>query len=123
MMKVSGLSPLSADDPELDAQVPASVPPGPGQRHPPAPLLHLQDLRVQGVPVHRSHSISKRESDAAEDRPQPLRQGVPGHRRCEGDEEEGDAGRDNPIISPPELPQTSGQPTNAQIYKSTIPNI
>ena len=37
-----------ADDPELDAQVPAAVPPGQGQRHPPAALLHLQDLRLQG---------------------------------------------------------------------------
>ena len=42
-----------ADDPELDAQVPAAVPPGQGQRHPPAALLHLQDLRLQGAdPEH-----------------------------------------------------------------------
>ena len=40
---------LVADDPELDAQVPAEVPPGEGQRHPSAPLLHLQDLRLQGA--------------------------------------------------------------------------
>ena len=39
--------PLPGDS-ELDAQVPAAVPPGQGQRHPPAALLHLQDLRLQG---------------------------------------------------------------------------
>ena len=39
---------LVADDPELNAQVPAKVPPGEGQRHPSAPLLHIQDLRLQG---------------------------------------------------------------------------
>ena len=42
-------NPPIADDPELDAQVPAPVPPGEGQRHPPAPLLHLQDLCLQGI--------------------------------------------------------------------------
>ena len=43
---------LVADDPELDAQVPAEVPPGESQRHPSAPLLHIQDLRLQGNPTH-----------------------------------------------------------------------
>ena len=43
---------LVADDPELDAQVPAEVPPGEGHRHHAAPLLHLQDLRLQGDPDH-----------------------------------------------------------------------
>ena len=49
-----------ADDPELDAQVPAEVPPGQGQRHPSAPLLHIQDLRLQGNPTHlypEAHNI------------------------------------------------------------------
>ena len=41
---------LVADDPELDAQVPAEVPPGEGDRHHAAPLLHLQDIRLQGDP-------------------------------------------------------------------------
>ena len=41
-----------ADHPELDAQVPATVPPGEGERHPSASLLHLQDLRLQGDPHH-----------------------------------------------------------------------
>lgn len=35
-----------ADDPELDAQVPAEVSPGACQRYPEAALLHLQDLRL-----------------------------------------------------------------------------
>ena len=39
---------MIADNPELDAQVPAEVPPGEGQRHPSTSLLHLQDLRLQG---------------------------------------------------------------------------
>ena len=64
------------DDPELDAQVPASVPPGPGQRHPPAPLLHLQDLRLQRVCLHWRHGLPEREGHTAQDRPQPLRQGL-----------------------------------------------
>ena len=34
------------DNLELDAQVPAEVPPGEGQRHPAAPLLYLQNLCV-----------------------------------------------------------------------------
>lgn len=35
-----------ADDPELDAQVPAAVPPRARQRHPQAALLHLPHLRL-----------------------------------------------------------------------------
>ena len=38
-----------ADDPELYAQVPAEVPPGEGDRYHAAPLLHIQDLRLQGT--------------------------------------------------------------------------
>ena len=52
-----------ADDPELYAQVPAEVPPGEGQRHPSAPLLHIQDLRLQGNPTHlypEAHNINHR---------------------------------------------------------------
>ena len=41
-----------SDDPELDAQVPATVPPGEGDRHHAASLLHLQDLRLQGDQDH-----------------------------------------------------------------------
>ena len=50
---------LFADHSELNAQVPASVPPGESQRHPPAALLHLQDLRIQGVPVHCCDGLSE----------------------------------------------------------------
>ena len=39
---------IIADDPELNAQVPAPVPLGEGDGHHAAALLHLQDLRVQG---------------------------------------------------------------------------
>lgn len=46
-----------ADDPELDAQVPAAVPPGAGERHPQAALLHLPHVRVQGDGVHRGHRL------------------------------------------------------------------
>lgn len=48
-----------ADDPQLDAQVPAPVPPGAGQRHPEVALLHLQDLRLQGDGVHCGHRLSE----------------------------------------------------------------
>ena len=75
------------DDPELDAQVPAEVPPGARQRHPPAALLHLPHLRLQGVRLYCGHRLPEREGHPAEDRPQPLRQGVQGHRRSQGDEE------------------------------------
>lgn len=54
-----------ADDPELDAQVPAAVPPGARQRHPQAALLHLQDVRLQGDRVHRRHGIPEREGEKA----------------------------------------------------------
>ena len=51
---------LFADDPELDAQVPAEVSPGEGQRHLEAALLHVPDLRVQGDRVHRGHGVPER---------------------------------------------------------------
>ena len=47
--------PFPPDHCQLDAQVPATLSPGQSQRHPPTPLLHLQDLRFQG-----KHSISSR---------------------------------------------------------------
>lgn len=50
---------LIADHPELHAQVSAQVPLGPRQRHPPAALLHLQDVRLQRVPVHWRDGLSK----------------------------------------------------------------
>ena len=50
---------LFPDHSELNAQVPASVPPGESQRHPPAALLHLQDLRLQGVSVHSCDGLSE----------------------------------------------------------------
>lgn len=37
---------VAPDHPELHAQVPAQVPHSAGQRHPEAPVQHLQDLRV-----------------------------------------------------------------------------
>ena len=58
---------LSLDDPELDAQVPAPVPPGAGQRHHAAALLHLQNLCFQGVRLHCGHRLSKREGHPAQD--------------------------------------------------------
>ena len=48
-----------ADHSELNAQVPASVPPGESQRHPPAALLHLQDVRLQRDPVHSGDGLSE----------------------------------------------------------------
>ena len=55
------------DDPELDAQVPAPVPPCAGQRHSPAALLHLQNLRLQRMSVHRRDRLPERESDSTQD--------------------------------------------------------
>ena len=55
----------SSDHPQLDAQVPAAVPPGAGQRHHEAALLDLQDLRLQGDRVHRSHRLPERENHSA----------------------------------------------------------
>lgn len=52
-----------ADDPELNAQVSATVPLGARQRHPQAALFHLQDLRLQGDGVHSSHSIPERKGN------------------------------------------------------------
>ena len=52
---------MCADNPKLYAQVPAPVPPGAGQRHHAAGLLHLQDLRLQGVRLHRGHGLPERE--------------------------------------------------------------
>lgn len=49
-----------ADDSQLDAQVPAEVPPGPRQRYPQAALLHLQDVRLQGNRVYCRHRIPER---------------------------------------------------------------
>lgn len=48
-----------ADDTELNAQVPAAVPPGAGERYPEAAVFHLQDVRLQGDRVHRGHSLSE----------------------------------------------------------------
>ena len=50
---------FSPDHSELNAQVPASVPPGESQRHPPAALLHLQILYLQGVSVHSCDGLSE----------------------------------------------------------------
>ena len=71
---------MFADDPELDAQVPAPVPPGASQRHHAAALLHLPHLRLQGVPVHRGHRLPEREDHPAQDRPQSFCKGISGHR-------------------------------------------
>lgn len=52
-----------SDDIELDAQVPAEVSPGAGQRHPEASLLDLQELRFQGNGVYRGDRLSEREGE------------------------------------------------------------
>jgi hypothetical protein len=49
----------SADHSEFDAQVPAPLSPGQGQRHPAAALLHLQDVRLQGDLLRGRHGIPK----------------------------------------------------------------
>ena len=77
---------ICLDDPELDAQVPAPVPPGAGQRHPPAALLHLQNLRLQGVQLHRGDRLPEREGYPAQDRPQSLCQGLQRHGRSQRNE-------------------------------------
>ena len=55
--------PLFADHPELDAQVPAEISPRQSQRHRQAALLHVQDVRLQGDPVHRRDGLSEREGE------------------------------------------------------------
>ena len=55
-----------SDNPEFNAQIPASVPSCESQRHHAAAVLDLQVLRVQGVSVHRGDGLSERESDSAE---------------------------------------------------------
>lgn len=52
-----------SDDIELDAQVPAEVSSGAGQRHPEASLLDLQELRFQGNGVYRGDRLSEREGE------------------------------------------------------------
>lgn len=52
---------IGADHPELHAQVPAQVPHSAGQRHPEAPLQHLQDLRLPGDRVRGCDSLSERQ--------------------------------------------------------------
>lgn len=55
---------VGPDHPELNAQVPAQVPHSAGQRHPEAPLQHLQDLRLPGDRVRGCDSISKRQGES-----------------------------------------------------------
>ena len=52
-----------SDDIELDAQVPAEVSPGAGQRHLEASLLHVQELRFQGDGIYRGDRLSEREGE------------------------------------------------------------
>lgn len=54
---------VGADHPELHAQVPAQVPHSAGQRHPEAPLQHLQDLRVPGDRVCGRDCVSERQGE------------------------------------------------------------
>lgn len=56
---------VGPDDPELHAQVPAQVPHSAGQRHPEAPLQHLQDVRVPRDRVRGCDSISERQGESA----------------------------------------------------------
>ena len=76
-----------ADNTQLNAQVPAAVSPGAGERHRPAAVRHLQDVRVQGDAVHRRHRLPEREDNPTQDRPQPLRQRLPGDGAREMSEE------------------------------------
>lgn len=55
---------VGPDNPELHAQVPAPVPHSAGQRHPEAPLQHLQDLRVPGDRVRGCDSVSERQGES-----------------------------------------------------------
>ena len=65
---------LLSDDSELNAQIPAAIPPGSSERHFEAPLRELQDLRVPRDRVHRRDSIPERKDHAVEDRQQPVRE-------------------------------------------------
>lgn len=51
---------LTADDPQLDAQVPTSVPSSQSQRPLEAAIQYIQDIRVQRDWIHCSHCVSKR---------------------------------------------------------------
>lgn len=55
---------VGPDNPELHAQVPAQVPHSAGQRHPEAPLQHLQDLRLPGDRVRGRDSVSERQGES-----------------------------------------------------------
>lgn len=61
-LSLHGLLLLLADHPELDAQVPAEVPLGQGERHTEAALLNVSDLCLQGDGVHRCHGVPERKS-------------------------------------------------------------
>ena len=50
---------LSSDNPEFNAQIPASVPSCESQRHSPASLLHLQNLCLQRISVYCRDSLSE----------------------------------------------------------------
>lgn len=50
---------VKADDIEFDAQVPAAISSGAGQRHPQAALQHVSHLCLQGDGIHRRHGLSK----------------------------------------------------------------
>lgn len=54
---------LVADDPELDAQVPAQVSPREGERHPEAALLDVQNVRLQRDGVHSGHRLPERKGE------------------------------------------------------------
>lgn len=61
---VSGLVRVFADDLELDAQIPAPVPPGEGQQPAEAAAQHLQDLHLHRDPVHGGDSLSERAGES-----------------------------------------------------------
>lgn len=48
-----------SDDIEFHAQIPAEVSSRPGQRHPEAPILHVQELCFQGNGIHRCDCLPK----------------------------------------------------------------
>lgn len=68
-----------SDNPQLNAQIPTTVPFGACQWYHAVTLLDFQNLCIQWNYVYCCDSISKRKDYSAQDWPQPFCQGISGH--------------------------------------------
>lgn len=59
-MSIRFCSVFPADDSQLNAQVPATIPHCQGQRHPQVAMESIQDICLQRDRVHRRHSLPER---------------------------------------------------------------